>query len=211
MITNTSGGNQALNAALVRAKSTAGVAVSSASGLQRIITIPNMGTGGVQAMRSVTLPALRAPGGSAAIVVDARKGGNSLSKAEQHQSKADRIVAEAIAKAHAEGISIDSVLGGSGEVDKKRRRKKNVDADMGEVDLESGLPAKRKRLPKPKTPGSTKRGLKYVEPLEEVILDMNADGLAISEECEVATAKTYDSAEYGNLKSVSRFKSKKRK
>ena len=40
------------------------------------------------------------------VYVDGRA--TSLTKAQQHQKKANRIVAEAIAKAHAEGIDIES-------------------------------------------------------------------------------------------------------
>lgn len=210
MITNANGNGQAINAALARAKGVANVA--TVSGAPRIITIPAVGSTGIQSIRSVTVPSLRAAsGGSTAIVVDARKGGTPLSKAEQHQSKADRIVAEAIAKAQAEGISLDTPTGGNSEMDKRRRRKKIPDAEMIDVELEAS--AKRKRLTKPKTPVASKTGAKSIEPLEEVILDMNAEGLAISEECEVATAKTVDSyaAGYGNAKSFLKMKSKKRK
>jgi hypothetical protein len=209
MITNANGNGQAINAALARAKGVASVA--TVSGSPRIITIPAVGNTGIQSIRSVTMPSLRAASsGSAAIVVDARKGGTPLSKAEQHQSKADRIVAEAIAKAQAEGISLDTTAGATNEMDKRRRRKKNPDA---ETDVELEASARRKRFTKPKTPVASKTGARSIEPLEEVILDMNAEGLAISEECEVATAKSIDNfaSGYGNTKSVSKMKSKKRK
>jgi len=177
-----------LTAAIARAK------VASSPGIGR----PRMAAvGSLQAIQPSAV-------GSSAIIVDARHTG-SISKAEQYQSKANRIVAEAIAKAQAEGISVENVS----EVDNKKKRRKKP----GEVDGDDAPPIKKKKPPKPRTAGHGRKALK--EDLgNEIIADVAADGLAVSEECEVLTSDVADMPKLigrGGNKLLSRVKSKKRR
>jgi len=189
MLTNSQLSSASLTAAIARAK------VASSSGIGR----PKMAAvGSLQAIR----PSVS---GSSAIIVDARHT-VALRKAEQNQTKADRIVAEAIAKAQAEGISVESV---ADEADcKKKRRKK-----LGEVDGEEAPPAKKKRPPRPRTSAHGRKGLKD-DLGDEMIADVAADGLAVSEECEVLTSDVADMPKLiarGGNRSLSKLKSKKRR
>jgi len=193
MLTNSINANQlssaSLTAAVARAK------VASSSGIGRPRTTP---VGSLQAIRP-------SASGSTAIVVDARHT-VSLSKAEQNQTKANRIVAEAIAKAQAEGISVENV---ANEADSKKKRRKKP----GEVDGEEAPPAKKKRPPRPRTTAQGRKGFKD-DLADEMIADVAADGLAVSEECEVLTSDVADMPKLiarGGSRSLSKLKSKKRR
>jgi len=188
MLTNSQLSSASLTAAIARAK------VASSPGIGR----PRMAAVG-------SLQAIQPSGasGSSAIIVDAR---HTFSKAEQNQTKANRIVAEAIAKAQAEGISMDSIANDSDS--KKKRRKK-----LGEVDGDDAPPMKKKRPPRPRTAGPGRRGLKD-DLGSEIIADVAADGLAVSEECEVLTSDVSDMPKLiagGGNKALSKIKSKKRR
>lgn len=177
-----------LTAAIARAK------MSSSPGIDRP-KIPAVGS----------LQAIQPSGSGSAIILDARHTAG-LSKAEQNQSKANRIVAEAIAKAQAEGISLENVA--SDADGKKKRRKK-----PGEVDGDEVPPTKKKRPVRPRTGAQGRKGLSdYLA--DELIADVAADGLAVSEECEVLTSDVADMPKLiakGGNRSLLKFKSKKRR
>jgi len=191
MLTNSASqlSSASLTAAIARAK------VASSPGIGR----PKMSAvGSLQAIRPNA-------SGSTAIIVDARHT-VALSKAEQNQTKANRIVAEAIAKAQAEGISVESI---ANEADGKKKRRKKP----GEVDGDEVPPAKKKRPPRPRTVAQSRKGL--TDDLgDEMIADVAADGLAVSEECEVLTSDVADMPKLiarGGSRSLSKLKSKKRR
>lgn len=192
MVTNNINTSQVSSASLTATVARAKVA--SAPGLGRSKVAAG---GSLQAIR----PSVS---GSTAIIVDARRT-VALSKAEQNQTKANRIVAEAIAKAQAEGISVENM---ANEVDKKKRRKK-----PGEVDDDEVPPAKKKRPPRPRTAAQSRKGLKD-DLGDEMIADVAADGLAVSEECEVLTSDVADMPKLiakGGNRSLSKLKSKKKR
>ena len=170
MLTTSVNASQLSSASLTAAIARAKVASSPGIGRPRLAAV-----GSLQAIR----PSVS---GSTAIIVDARQTG--VSKAEQNQTKANRIVAEAIAKAQAEGISVESV-GNEAESKKKRRKK------PGEVDGDEAPPTKKKRPPRPRTAAQGRKALKD-DLGDEMIADVAADGLAVSEECEVLTSDVAD-------------------
>lgn len=193
MLTNSGNASQLSSASLTAAIARAKVASSPGIGRPKVATV-----GSLQAIR----PSVS---GSAAIIVDARQT-VALSKAEQNQTKANRIVAEAIAKAQAEGISVESVVS---EVDSKKKRRKK----LGELDGDEVPPTKKKRPPRPRTAVQGRKGLKD-DLGDEMIADVAADGLAVSEECEVLTSDVADMPKLiarGGNKSLSKIKSKKRR
>jgi len=193
MLTNSVNAGQLSSASLTAAIARAKVASSPGTGRPKVAAV-----GSLQAIQP-------GAGGSTAIIVDARHTA-ALSKAEQNQTKANRIVAEAIAKAQAEGISMESV---SNEVDTKKKRRKKAE----EVDGDDAPPTKKKRPPRPRTAGQGRKGLKD-DLGSEMIADIAADGLAVSEECEVLTSDVSDMPKLiarGGNKSLSKIKSKKRR
>ena len=193
MLTNNVNANQLSSASLTAAIARAKVASSPVIGRPKVAAV-----GSVQAIR----PSVS---GSTAIIVDARHT-IALSKAEQNQTKANRIVAEAIAKAQAEGISVESI---SNETDSKKKRRKKP----GEIDGDEVPPAKKKRPPRPRTGAQSRKGLKD-DLGDELIADIAADGLAVSEECEVLTSDVADMPKLiarGGNRSLSKLKSKKRR
>jgi len=193
MLTNSVNANQLSSASLTAAIARAKVASSPSIGRPKMAAV-----GGLQAIR----PSVS---GSTAIIVDARNT-VALSKAEQNQTKANRIVAEAIAKAQAEGISVESIVG---EADSKKKRRKKP----GEVDGDEVPAAKKKRPARPRTTGQGRKGLKD-DLGDEMIADIAADGLAVSEECEVLTSDVADMPKLiarGGSRALSKLKSKKRR
>jgi len=192
MLTNTVNASQLSSASLPAAIARSKVASSPAIGRPKVAAISSL-----QAIRSGL-------SGSTAIIVDARHNA-SLSKAEQNQTKANRIVAEAIAKAQADGISVETV---ANEADSKKKRRKKAD----EVDGDEAPPAKKKRPPRPRTTAQGRKGLKD-DLGDEMIADVAADGIAVSEECEVLTSDVADMPKLigRGHKSLSKLKSKKRR
>lgn len=193
MLTNSVNASQLSSASL-----TAAIARAKVAGSSGIVRSKVAAVGSLQAIR----PSVS---GSTAIIVDARHT-VSLSKAEQNQTKANRIIAEAIAKAQAEGISVDST---ANETDSKKKRRKKP----GEVDADEAPPTKKKRPPRSRTTAQGRKGLKD-DLGDEMIADVAADGLAVSEECEVLTSDVADMPKLiarGGNRSLSKFKSKKRR
>ena len=193
MLTNSVNTSQLSSASLTAAIARAKVASSTGVVQPKVTTV-----GSLQAIRPNV-------SGSSAIIVDARHT-VSLSKAEQNQSKANRIVAEAIAKAQAEGISVDNV---AIDTDSKKKRRKKP----GEADGDEAPPTKKKRPPRPRTTVQGRKGLKD-DLGDEMIADIAADGLAVSEECEVLTSDVADMPKLigrGGIRSLSKLKSKKRR
>jgi len=193
MLSNSVNASQLSSASLTAAIARAKVVSSSGIGRPKMAAV-----GSLQAIQP-------SASGSTAIIVDARHAA-PLSKAEQNQTKANRIVAEAIAKAQAEGISTENV---ANEADSKKKRRKKP----GEVDGDDAPPMKKKRPPRPRIAGQGRKGLRD-DLGNEMIADVAADGLAVSEECEVLTSDVADMPKLiarGGNKSLSKVKSKKRR
>jgi len=192
MLTNSVNASQLSSASLTATAARAKVASNPGIGRPKLA-----GIGSLQAIR----PSVS---GSTAIILDARRT-VALSRAEQNQTKADRIVAAAIAKAQAEGISVENI---ANETDRKKRRKK-----PGEVDGDEAPPTKKKRPPRGRTAAQGRKGLKD-DLGDEMIADVAADGLAVSEECEVLTSDVADMPKLiakGGNRSLSKLKSKKKR
>ena len=112
----------------------------------------------------------------------------TTSKAAQNQKKANRIIEEAIAKAQAEGIEIET-----SETDGKRKWKRK-----GEMEDEDGEPVKkRKREPKPRAPRPGKKAKNKGE-----------DGLIGDELLEYGSEDCEGSMGGGNGERVPRSKSR---
>lgn len=77
-----------------------------------------------------------------------------LTKAQQNQKKANRILAEAIAKAHAEGIELDT-----SDVEGKRKKKRKAET----ASEDEPLAPKKKREARPRGTRTPRRGGKKTE------------------------------------------------